>query len=127
MKYSFSILFLLFVNSIYLFFSTVEAISALENVAEHINEMQNITEKFLPIFQELAASNGLNVRTVLQFVQISHCLGVSALYPPGQPTTLYPKLAHRSDHQSNLWTSIHSDWDQLVHCYSISNQECNVI
>jgi hypothetical protein len=41
---------------------TLEAISALENVAEHINEMQNITEKFLPIFQELASvTPGLNV------------------------------------------------------------------
>ena len=43
-------------------FLTLEAVSALENVAVHINEMQNITEKFLPIFQELAsATPGLNV------------------------------------------------------------------
>lgn len=40
-----------------------EAIGAIENVAEHINEMQSITEQFLPIFQELASANGgLEVR-----------------------------------------------------------------
>lgn len=48
-------------------FHIAEAISALENVAEHINEMQNITEKFLPIFQELAnVTSGLSVSTVGQ-------------------------------------------------------------
>jgi hypothetical protein len=45
---------------------TAEAINALENVAEHINEMQNITEKFLPIFQELASvTPGVNVSTTV--------------------------------------------------------------
>ena len=32
--------------------------NAIENVAEHINEMQSITEEFLEIFQELASANG---------------------------------------------------------------------
>lgn len=35
-----------------------EAISAIEHVAEHINEMQSITEQFLQIFQELARESG---------------------------------------------------------------------
>ena len=44
-----------------LFFKISDAINAIENVAEHINEMQSITEQFLQIFQELAKSSGLEV------------------------------------------------------------------
>ena len=51
MLYDFSDFFVLGASNYYVFFS--EAVVAIENVAEHINEMQRITEQFSPVFHQL--------------------------------------------------------------------------
>lgn len=40
------------------YFKLSEAVIAIEKVAEHINEMQRITEQFSPIFHQLVEEFG---------------------------------------------------------------------
>ena len=41
------------------FFTFSEAVTAIEKVAEHINEMQRITEQFSPVFHQLIEEFGV--------------------------------------------------------------------
>ena len=78
-------------------------------MAEHINEMQNITEKFLPIFQELASvTPGLNVSigrvrkpltTILEpvFRRLDSAIQRIAIFP-----SFLKQVVNRSDSNQTL-------------------------